>query len=130
MKDYKLLLKEVFTTVLESTLYNEELINRYFSQNYIQQVDGKTLYFEGFKQHMKVLKNDMLSIQIDIQTLVQEGNIVFSNHMVSGTTKENRKGLVQVIAEFRFEGDQIAYCNELTHLVAGSPQERDLGSRI
>ena len=130
MIDYKSRLKEVFSEVLESPVYNEDLVKKYFSQNYIQHVDGKTLYFEGFIQHMKVLKKDKPDIQIDIKMLVQEGSTVFSNHLVNVITKENGKSQVQVIGEFRFEGDQICYCDELSHLISGDPKDRDLGSRI
>jgi predicted SnoaL-like aldol condensation-catalyzing enzyme len=130
MIDYKSRLKEVFSEVLESPVYNEDLVEKYFSQNYIQHVDGKTLYFEGFIQHMKALKKDKPQIQIDIKTLIQEGSTVFSNHLVKVTTKENGKSLVQVIGEFRFAGDQICYCDELSHLVSGDPKDRDLGSRV
>ncbi|MGY0036794.1 nuclear transport factor 2 family protein [Pedobacter sp. NJ-S-72] len=130
MIDYKSRLKEVFSEVLESPVYNEDLVKKHFSQNYIQHVDGKTLYFEGFIQHMKALKKDKPAIQIDIKTLVQEGSTVFSNHLVNVITKENGESQVQVIGEFRFEGDQICYCDELSHLVSGDPKDRDLGSRV
>lgn len=128
MIDYKSRLKEMFSEVLENSVYNEKLIHQYFSQNYVQHVDGKTLYFDGFNQHMKTLKKDMPEIKINIKTLVQEGNTVFSNHVVSKKTASDMK--IQVIGEFRFEGDQICYCDELTYLISGDPKDRDLGSRI
>ncbi|KIO77632.1 hypothetical protein TH53_08280 [Pedobacter lusitanus] len=130
MTDYKSRLKEIFSEVLENPLYQEELIKKHFSPDYVQYVDGKTLYFEEFNQHMKVLKKDMPEIKIDVLTLVQEDHTVFSNHLVSGTTKEERKGLVQVIGEFRFSGNRLCYCNELTCLLSGDPKDRDLGSRV
>ncbi|RAJ27237.1 nuclear transport factor 2 family protein [Pedobacter cryoconitis] len=128
MIDYKSRLREVFSEVLENPVYKEELVNKYFSQNYVQHVDGKTLHFEGFNRHMKTLKKDMPEIKINIKTLVQEGNTVFSNHIVS--KKETGDMKIQVIGEFRFEGDQICYCDELTYLISGDPKDRDLGSRI
>jgi len=130
MKDYKSRLKEVFSEVLESSVYNEILVRKYFSQDYIQHVDGKTLHFDSFLQHMKALKQDGSELLIDIKTLVQEGNTVFSNHLVNVTTIENRKTQIQVIGEFRFQGDQICYCDELTHLISGDSKDKDLGSRV
>ncbi|AMP97917.1 hypothetical protein AY601_0980 [Pedobacter cryoconitis] len=128
MIDYKSRLKELFSEVLESPVYNEELVSKYFSPNYVQHVDGHMLNFEGFTQHMKKLKKDMPEIQIDIKTLVQEGYTVFSNHIVSKKSAGDMK--IQVIGEFRFQGDQLCYCDELTYLISGDQKDRHLGSRI
>lgn len=128
MVDYKSRLKEVFSEVLESPVYNEELVKKYFSPDYVQYVDGKMLHFDGFNEHMKTLKKDIPEIQINIKTLVQEGSTVFSNHVVSKKGAGDMK--IQVIGEFRFQGDQISYCDELTYLISGDPKDRDLGSRI
>jgi hypothetical protein len=130
MEDSKKLIKDVFLHIFESPGYDEALIDKYFSPHYVQHVDGKTLKFEGFKQHIKVVKDAMASVSIQFKTLIQDDHIVFSNHLAKGTTKEGRQGEVEVIAEFHIRNNRIYYCNELTRQLSGDERDRDLGSRI
>ena len=130
MKDYKKLLQNAFTAVIENPVHDPALIQKYFSEDYTQLVDGKTLNFETFNRHMEVLKETMQHLNIQFKTLVQEGNVVFSNHLANGITKEGRSGQMQIIAEFRFNNDdRICYCDELTHQISGDSRDRDMGSR-
>lgn len=129
MTDYKNLIKESFNAVVEDLNYDQAMVDRYFSQNYRQYVDGKELDYEGFCRHMKVQKQTLKNISIDFKTIVQENHIVFTRHIVSITTPEGRSAMIQVLAEFHIQDGKIAYCNELTHLISGDQRERDLGSR-
>ncbi len=130
MKNYKQLVRDAFSSIFENPVYDPQAIDHYFSTTYVQHVDGKTLDFHAFRQHIKTLKDHMSSIVVDFQTLAQENDVVFSNHIVDGTTKEGRKGQVRVIAEFRFSDDKIVFCSELTHMIEGDEKDRDLGSRL
>jgi hypothetical protein len=129
MKDYKALVKKSFEAVVEDLNYNESVIREYFSDSYLQQVDGKVLDFEAFCRHMQVQKQAVNAISIAFKTLAQEDDIVFSNHLVTIETKERRKAVVKVIAEFRLKDGKIVYCDELTRQVSGHGQDSDLGSR-
>jgi hypothetical protein len=129
MEDYKSQVRNIFTAIFENPEYDEAAIHQYFSEDYIQHVDGNTLHFEQFKQHIKVLKEAVAAISITFQTIIQENNIVFTNHLVTATTKEQRSGQVQVISEFHFKDGKINYCSELTHMISGDTRDRDLGSR-
>ncbi len=53
MTDYKNLIRESFNAVVEDLNYDQAMIDRYFSPNYRQYVDGKELDYEGFCRHMK-----------------------------------------------------------------------------
>lgn len=129
MENYKALVKEGFKAVVEDLTYNEAVIEKYFSTRYLQKVDGSELDYEGFCRHMKVQKEALKHIWMEFTTIVQEGHIVFTNHLVHMETKEGRAATIHVIAEFHVEEGKIAYCNELTHLVKGDSQDGDLGSR-
>jgi len=129
MENYKALVKESFKAVVEDLTYNEAAVEKYFSKKYVQKVDGKELDYQGFCQHMKVQKQALKHLSTDFITLVQEGGIVFTHHIVNMETKEGRSASIQVIAEFHVEEGKIIYCNELTHLRSGDEQDRDLGSR-
>jgi ketosteroid isomerase-like protein len=129
MNDNKSLLRQMFQEVFAGTDLDETLIRRYFSENYTQTVDGETLGFGEFLQHMLVLKQATKSLSVRFKTLIQEDNVVFSNHFVSGVTVEGRSVEAHVMAEFRFQKGKIISCDELTRVVSGSEADRDLGSR-
>jgi len=78
---------------------------------------------------MKVLKETVSSVAVRSDTLAAENDVVFSNHRVTASRTNGQTGEMQVIAEFRIHKGQINYCNELTHLIKGDAEERDLGSR-
>lgn len=129
MKDNKAVLKQIFDEIFVNPVYNEEAIHKYFATGYRQEVDGKVLGFEQFCKHVAIQKETVKSMTIDFQTIISEGDIVFSNHLVNATTKSGSSGKIRVIAEFRFTNGQVIYCNELTHMISGNPEDRDIGSR-
>ena len=129
MQHYKELVQQSFKEVIEDMEYGEAAIERYFSKDYLQYVDGKELNFKGFCQHLKVLKETLAAARIEFKTIVQENEIVFTTHLVHLSTREGRMAIIHVIAEFRLYNNKIIYCNELTRLVAGDERDSDLGSR-
>jgi hypothetical protein len=128
MKDYKAFIKEAFAEVLANPEFNEETIARYFGPSYQQHVDGKILNYDQFVSHMKLMKQKTTALLFDFRTVVQEGNIVFTNHIVSGTKSDGTTAEAHLIAEFHIENDQIVYCSELSRLISGTEEDRDLGS--
>ncbi len=78
---------------------------------------------------MNAQKKVVEEMNVFFKTIVQEGSIVFTNHEVSIKKKDGNQIKIQVIAEFVFEGDKIIRCDELTHLMEGSDEDRDIGSR-
>jgi hypothetical protein len=129
MENYKDLIKEGFTSVVTSEKFNEVVVEKYFSKDYKQHVDGHELDYDGFSQHMKAQKAALKTVMIDFKTIIQEGEIIFTNHLVHIVTKEDRKASLQVIAEFHVKNGKINYCNELTRMLSGDQRESDLGSR-
>jgi len=129
MNSYKELIRNAFKAVVENSTYAPTTIEKYFSHDYRQHVDGEELDFDNFCKHMKAQKLAIKYSLIDFQTMVEEGNIIFTNHAVKIQTNEDRHALIHVIAEFRVNDGKITYCNELTRLVSGDERERDLGSR-
>jgi hypothetical protein len=61
---------------------------------------GKVLGFEEFLRHLRILKDATRTISFEFKALIQEGDIVFSNHVVTGQTIEGRPVAAHVIAEF------------------------------
>lgn len=114
--------------IFSSSDFNEDIIREVVDPSYIQHVDGHTLRIEEFIQHLRLLKERTKSIEIGFKTLVQEGEIVFSNHIITATMKDNSKTTIHVIAEFRIKDGKMYYCDELTSLIDGDSENKDLGS--
>ncbi|MCG3696612.1 hypothetical protein L5F39_03185 [Aliarcobacter butzleri] len=125
----KELIKDLFKNVLQKQSVDIEIIKKYISEKYIQYVDGKELRFEQFVEHIKKQKEVIESIKVDFISMVEENNIVFTNHIVSINKKDNSFVKVKVIAEFIIENEKLVKCDELTFLLNGSSEDKDLGSR-
>ncbi|MCG3679893.1 hypothetical protein [Aliarcobacter butzleri] len=125
----KELIKDLFKNVLQNQSVDIEIIKKYISEKYIQYVDGKELRFEQFVEHIKKQKEVIESIKVDFISMVEENNIVFTNHIVSINKKDNSFVKVKVIAEFIIENEKLVKCDELTFLLNGSSEDKDLGSR-
>lgn len=125
----KELIKNLFKNVLQNQSVDIEIIKKYISEKYIQYVDGKELRFEQFVEHIKKQKEVIESIKVDFISMVEENNIVFTNHIVSINKKDNSFVKVKVIAEFIIENEKLVKCDELTLLLNGSSEDKDLGSR-
>lgn len=126
----KQMFKQGFIELLESSVVNEQDVERFFSKDYVQYADGKKLDYEEFVQHMYTLKKALAKLEVNVRTIAKDGNVVFTNHLVSGRMKDGKAFSTEVIAEFRLRNDQVYYCNELTRLVGGAEEARDMGSRI
>jgi hypothetical protein len=122
-------LRAMFEEVFISSTYSDETVDRYFTSDYVQSVDGKVLHLERFRQHIRVQKEALRGLSIEFKTLAGEGDVVFSNHIAKAETIEGRMSEIHVIAEFRFRDGRVMACDELSHMVSGHEQDRDLGSR-
>jgi predicted SnoaL-like aldol condensation-catalyzing enzyme len=128
MKNYKELVIETFSNVLGNPAFNEDTIARYFGQTYRQYVDGNELSYDQFVRNVALVKQRTQQLSFDYKTVIQEGNVVFTNHIVTATKNNGEVIQTHLIAEFHIEDDKIVYCSELSRLINGSKEDSDLGS--
>jgi len=128
MKNYKELVKQAFAEVLANQTFDRKKIAQYFSTDYKQYVDGQVLNYEQFVAHIELVKKRTSNLIFDYATIVQEGNIVFTNHKVSATMENGEVSITHLIAEFHIEQDRIVSCSEMSRLVTGRKEDGDLGS--
>lgn len=128
-KDLKAWIKEVFANVVENMNPVESTYSKYFSEDYVQYVDGKTLTYEDFVAHMKAQKAVMRSVTITFKQIVVEGNRIATIHYAEGIKKDGSEIKAQVNAVFEVENGKIISCDELTRLIKGDKSDKDLGSR-
>lgn len=129
MLDKKNLLKKIFADVFESPDFDFKVIQKHFHPDYTQCVDGKTLHFDQFVEHMKALKASIKEVKVSFEHLIAEDNSVCSIHYPEGVKSNGQRIKAKVIALFKFKDLQLIFCDELTQLIVGEKEDRDLGSR-
>ncbi len=129
MEDKKQLIQSIFADIFEKPGFDLALIEKHFHPDYQQWVNGESLDFNGFVDHMKALKSALKTVKITFEHLVEEGDRVCSIHYPQAEKNDGSHMKGKVIAFFKFSGDQLIACDELTHLLEGTDEDRDLGSR-
>ena len=128
-EDNKAFIRAMFRDVIERDGFDEQAVGRYFSPKYVQKVDGKTLDFAGFCDHLRALKGAVMNVRVGFEQMVAEGNKVMEIHHVDADKRAGGKIATRVIALFVIEGGKVVLCDELTHLEEGVATDKDLGSR-
>ncbi|PKF73655.1 hypothetical protein [Chryseobacterium sp. PMSZPI] len=123
-------IQDVFAHVLENPVFDEILIETYFSKDYVQFVDHLQLDYEDFVLHIKKLKEKISKQSIEILHYAENGNIIFTNHHVESLLKDGSMVKHKVLAEFTIQNGKIIQCDELTLLLEGSQTEKNLGSEM
>lgn len=126
-EENKKLIKKCFKELLEDEHATPEMFGKYFSEEYIQHVDGVTLDYQGLLAHAATLKSRVKNIKVELVHLVAEGDKVCSVHLVD-SMRDNALVKMKVIALFQLKENKIILCDELTHMILGDEEDRNLGS--
>lgn len=100
-----------------------------FSQKYRQSVDGHELDFAAFTEHLAALRNVLQTLDINILAIASNGNEVLTHHRAIARKNNGAISHTEVYAHFTVENNLITRCQELTRLISGDEEDRDLGSR-
>ena len=125
----KALLRRMFREVLEADSFDEQLILRYFSPSYVQQVDGKTLRFGEFVDHVREVKKTVTNLRFTFDEMIAEGGKVMEIHRVEGEKRAGGKFAIRLFSFWRIDDGKIVSCDEVSRVEQGAPEDRDLGSR-
>lgn len=120
--------KEALEFTLSDLGTHADKIGEYFHSDYVQHVDGKTLDFAGFVNHLHALREKVERLELAFDSLFEEGDQVCSVHTVDVSKKDGSRAKVKVIATFKLCNGKIILCDELTHLISGSKHDSNLGS--
>jgi ketosteroid isomerase-like protein len=128
--------KEAARALIESALaslldprQDAESLSRYFASDYIQDVDGKRLDFNGFIDHARTLKKSLRSGRVTIENIVVDGMTIADVHVVDAEKTNGDTIRAKVTAFYTVRDGKIVRVDELTHLLQGSEKDRDMGSR-
>lgn len=121
-------IKKVFEDVIENMAADETVISQYFSPSYVQHVDGHTLDYQDFVQHMKTQKKRIHSAKVTIDRCLAEDNKICTVHRVEMSKKNGEHIAAKVISYFELEKGKIVLCDELTKIIEGHKEDQDIGS--
>ncbi|MCC9041477.1 hypothetical protein LNQ81_01945 [Myroides sp. M-43] len=124
------LVKSCFKALLENAIYDPSVIELYFSKKYMQCVDGVIFNFDQFTMHIQKLKELTHQLTLEFNHIIEEGDIVFTNHTVSIEKKDGSRSQIKVLATFIIKCNQIVYCDELTYQQNGKTDTSNLGSVV
>ena len=124
----KQIIRNAFHEIFENPDSDIDSIGKYFSKDYIQHVDGKTLNFEAFIKHIQTLKSKVKNVHIEFLELIADGNKACSVHIASAQKKEGHLVEAKVIAFFELKDGKIVLVDELTHLIVGESSDKEIGS--
>ena len=104
-------------------------LSRYFAPEYVQDVDGKRLDYPGFIHHARVLKTHLRRGRATIETLIVDGDTIADIHVIDAEKIDGNSVRTKVIAFFTVRDGKIVRVDELTRLLHGADEDRDMGSR-
>lgn len=130
MKNASRIVISVLEEVICNSEHDEDQIAMYFDLNYQQVVDGHQLGYKDFIKHMGTLKSLTTIMKITVNSVISEGNTVFTHHFVDVEKHQGEKSRFEVLARFTLSSGKIICCEELTRMIHGGIDDRDFGSRI
>ncbi|MBK2125645.1 nuclear transport factor 2 family protein [Fangia hongkongensis] len=124
------MLKEKLKYLFESAYLPEtdvdKLIHDCVDKSYQQYVDGHTLNFAGFLEHVKKQRELVKSVRFEFKYLVEEGDMVASLHQVSALKNDGSEILAEVHAFFSFKNGLLIGCDERTRILQGEKTDEAL----
>ncbi|NIF33741.1 nuclear transport factor 2 family protein [Enterobacter sp. Cy-643] len=109
--------------------HDEQKIAQYFAADYRQIVDGKSLSYDDFINHMRALKVQTQKMHLIVKAAVGEGDTVFTQHYVKVEKSETEWSEFEVFARFTLLAGKIHRCEEVTRMIHGVSEDSDFGSR-
>jgi len=102
--------------------------SKYVSKDFINPIDGNVFNYEQWVAHQKHIKEQVKSMKPTFDLMVAEGNhvaTIFRVHLIKNDGSELE---VKDMAFFKIKNNKIVYVEELTRLIKGSEQDKNIGS--
>ncbi|WP_051228877.1 nuclear transport factor 2 family protein [Pleomorphomonas oryzae] len=123
------LLRRLFAAFTDPTT-KPETFAELLTPDYVQRVDGKELDYAGFLTHSAALQASLASSRVTFEHIVTDGRAAATVHIAEAVKTNGDRIRLKVIAYYEFRDGRISLVDELTHLMDGADQDRDLGSRL
>lgn len=123
----KQLIRKAFAALADFQNSAED-VARFFSDDYVQIVDGKQLDRRGFVEHVLALRSHLSSLEIVIERIVADDASAATVHLATATRRTGETSTIKVVAFYEIRDGKIVLIDELSRVVHGSEEDHELGS--
>lgn len=102
--------------------------SKYVSKDFINPIDGETFNYDQWVTHQKHIKELVKSMKPTFDLMIAEGDYVATIFHVHLIKKDGSELNVKDMAFFKIKNHKIVYVEELTRLINGSEQDKNIGS--
>ena len=124
------LVQQALSQLLRPEALDADTAAQFFSPQYQQHVDGRTLNYVEFLAHLDYLKSQVQQMHLQILAIASNGNTVMTHHRVDVTRHQGTTARLEVLARFECIEGRIISCYEHSRLCDGDTQDRYLGSAM
>ena len=126
MMDYKEHLKKIWSVLYEPNADVPAVIERFFHPDYEQSINGVILRRGEYTEHVIAQKNNIVLESIDYKHMLESGDELFALYFPKGKDAAGKLVVVEVIAYFKFKGDQIINIHGQVRMIEGKPSDVDM----
>ncbi len=124
--NYMNLLKTIWNNVYNPIEDTRNTIKKFFHPDYEQCINGVIMQLPEYIDHVIEQKKNMVIDSIDYQHIIEHGNELFSIYYPNGKNINHDPIKAEVIAYFRFEGQQIIRIHGQVRLIQGDLKDVDM----
>lgn len=121
--------RHALSRVLTDPSADNTLISHFFSERYLQVVNGESLDYTGFIAHIALLKRVTLRLELTLLSIAAAESHVHTHHTVRAVKHDGSESEFEVFAHFEVQEGKITACRELTRQLSGAHHDHDLGAR-
>lgn len=102
--------------------------SKYVAKDFVNPIDGNTFNYQQWVTHQKHIKKLVKSMKPVFDLMVAEGNNVAAIYRINIVKNDGSHLAVKDMAFFKIKDRKIVYCEELTRLIQGSAEDKNIGS--
>ncbi|MGB6976984.1 MAG: hypothetical protein WBE18_05990 [Gammaproteobacteria bacterium] len=102
--------------------------SKYVSKDFINPIDGNTFNYEQWVAHQKHIKKLVKSMKPTFDLIMAEGDHVAAIYRIDLVKNDGSKLEIKDMAFFKIKNKKIIYCEELTRLIKGNEEDKNIGS--
>lgn len=122
------LLKKVWNSIYDPKREVIETIEKFFHKDYEQCINGEIMNRTEYVHHVTEQRKNMIVDTIDYKHVLEKGNELFALYYPRGRNMNNFPLEAEVIAYYRFEGEQILRIHGQVRLIKGDLADVDMKS--
>ena len=127
-EDAEALLRTAFNDLFNRNA-DRETIDRHVSQDYTAWSDGRVIRRHQFEEHVLAIRKDIESMEVAFEDVVTADDRIAAVMTFTLHRKDGRTSQMLVHAFYTIREGKIHRLSELTHLLTGAEEDRDLASR-